>query len=174
MTDHNHLPTLIAEQEKIIDNANKKKAKLLQLSVDGMIADIDFKNMTAQCNKDIEEAEQQIRELNKQLDSSDEFRRKIDEIKKTLAAAQRDAAQGIISKEFVTQYIDKILATPEADGSMTLDIRIFTGETTQKSLQEIRRRTGHTFLRMLPPQSYSYVQVPSLGSFTRMSCPSAS
>lgn len=146
MTDHNHLPTLIAEQEKIIDNANKKKAKLLQLSVDGMIADIDFKNMTAQCNKDIEEAEQQIRELNKQLDSSDEFRRKIDEIKKTLAAAQRDAAQGIISKEFVTQYIDKILATPEADGSMTLNIRIFTGETTQKSLQEIRRRTGHTFL----------------------------
>lgn len=148
MTDHNHLPTLIAEQEKIIDNANKKKAKLLQLSVDGMIADIDFKNMTAQCNKDIEEAEQQIRELNKQLDSSDEFRRKIDEIKKTLAAAQRDAAQGIISKEFVTQYIDKILATPEADGSMTLNIRIFTGETTQKSLQEIRRRTGHTFLTM--------------------------
>ena len=148
MTDHNHLPTLIAEQEKIIDNANKKKAKLLQLSVDGMIADIDFKNMTAQCNKDIEEAEQQIRELNKQLDSSDEFRRKIDEIKKTLAAAQRDAAQGIISKEFVTQYIDKILATPEADGSMTLNIRIFTGETTQKSLQEIRRRTGHMFLTM--------------------------
>lgn len=148
MTDHNHLPTLIAEQEKIIDNANKKKAKLLQLSVDGMIADIDFKNMTAQCNKDIEEAEQQIWELNKQLDSSDEFRRKIDEIKKTLAAAQRDAAQGIISKEFVTQYIDKILATPEADGSMTLNIRIFTGETTQKSLQEIRRRTGHTFLTM--------------------------
>ena len=82
------------------------------------------------------------------MDSSDEFRRKIDEIKKTLAAAQRDAAQGIISKEFVTQYIDKILATPEEDGSMTLNIRIFTGETTQKSLQEIRRRTGHMFLTM--------------------------
>ena len=148
MTDHNTLPSQIAEQRKIIDNANKKKSKLLQLSVDGMIADIDFKHMTAQSNKEIEEAERQIQELNSQLETSDEFRKKIDAIKKNLAAAQRDAAQGIISKEFVTQYIDKILATPEADGSMTLNIRIFTGETTQKSLQEIRRRTGHTFLTM--------------------------
>ena len=146
MTDHNTLPSQIAEQQKVIDNANKKKAKLLQLNVDGMIADIDFKNMTAQSNKEIEEAERQIRELNSQLETSDEFRKKIDAIKKTLAAAQRDVAQGIISKEFVERYIDKILVTPEEDGSMTLDIRIFTGETTQKSLQEIRRRTGHMFL----------------------------
>lgn len=145
MTDHNTLPSQIAEQRKIIDNANKKKSKLLQLSVDGMIADIDFKHMTAQSNKEIEEAERQIQELNSQLETSDEFRKKIDTIKKTLAAAQRDAAQGIISKEFVERYIDKILVTPEEDGSMTLNIRIFTGETTKKSLQEIRRRTGHTF-----------------------------
>lgn len=146
MTDHNTLPSQIAEQQKVIDNANKKKAKLLQLNVDGMIADIDFKNMTAQSNKEIEEAERQIRELNSQLETSDEFRKKIDAIKKTLVAAQRDAAQGIISKEFVERYIDKILVTPEEDGSMTLDIKIFTGETTQKTLQEIRRRTGHMFL----------------------------
>ena len=146
MTDHNTLPSQIAEQQKVINNANKKKAKLLQLNVDGMIADIDFKNMTAQSNKEIEEAERQIRELNSQLETSDEFRKKIDAIKKTLAAAQRDAAQGIISKEFVERYIDKILVTPEEDGSMTLDIKIFTGETTQKTLQEIRRRTGHMFL----------------------------
>lgn len=148
MTDHNTLPSQIAEQRKIIDNANKKKSKLLQLSVDGMIADIDFKHMTAQSNKEIEEAERQIQELNSQLETSDEFRKKIDAIKKTLAAAQRDAAQGIVSKEFVERYIDKILVTPEEDGSMTLNIRIFTGETTKKSLQEIRRRTGHTFLTM--------------------------
>ena len=148
MTDHNTLPSQIAEQQKVIDNANKKKAKLLQLNVDGMIADIDFKNMTAQSNKEIEEAERQIRELNSQLETSDEFRKKIDAIKKTLVAAQRDAAQGIISKEFVERYIDKILVTPEEDGSMTLNIKIFTGETTQKTLQEIRRRTGHMFLTM--------------------------
>ena len=148
MTDHNTLPSQIAEQQKVIDNANKKKAKLLQLNVDGMIADIDFKNMTAQSNKEIEEAERQIRELNSQLETSDEFRQKIDAIKKTLATAQRDAAQGIISKEFVERYIDKILVTPEEDGSMTLDIKIFTGETTQKTLQEIRRRAGHMFLTM--------------------------
>ena len=148
MTDHNTLPSQIMELQKIIDNANKKKAKLLQLNVDGMIADIDFKNMTAQSNKEIEETERQIRDLNSQLETSEEFRKKIDAIKKTLAAAQRDAAQGIISKDFVERYIDKILVTPEEDGSMTLNIKIFTGETTQKTFQEIRRRTGHMFLTM--------------------------
>ena len=50
------------------------------------------------------------------------------------------------------QYIDKIIATPEEDGSLRLDIRIFTGDTDQKWLREIPRRTGHTFKRMIEQQ----------------------
>ena len=52
---------------------------------------------------------------------------------------------GLINKEFVEQYIDKIFATPEEDGSLRLQIKIFTGETTDKYLQNLRSRTGHTF-----------------------------
>ena len=44
---------------------------------------------------------------------------------------------------------DKIFVTPEADGSMRLQIKIFTGETTDKYLQSLRRRTGHTFKKMI-------------------------
>ena len=36
--------------------------------------------------------------------------------------------------------------------TMMLDIKIFTGETPQKSLSEIPRRTGHTFKRMIEQQ----------------------
>ena len=43
------------------------------------------------------------------------------------------------------QYIDKIFATPEEEGSSRLQIKIFTGETTDKYLQNLRSRTGHTF-----------------------------
>ena len=80
-----------------------------------------------------------------------------------LREAERDAAQGLISKEFVDRYIDKIFATPEEDGSLRLQIKIFTGESTEKYLQSLRAgaarsaqgiqrhagRTGHTFKKMI-------------------------
>jgi hypothetical protein len=70
-------------------------------------------------------------------------------IRSTLEAARRDAAQGMVTAEWVSKYIDKILATPEEDGSLRLDIKIFTGETTQKYLANLARRTGHTFKKMI-------------------------
>ena len=140
MTDHNQLPARIAAHEKQIDNAGRKKSKLLQLSVDGMISDRDFKSMTDQCNAEIEEAEAQIEALNGQLQSSEAFKKKIDGIRRVLAEAQRDAASGVIGKEFVEKYIDKIFVTPEAENAMRLEIRIFTGESTEKLLKKVRSR----------------------------------
>ena len=152
MTDHNQLPSQIAAQQRIIDNAEKKKSKLLQLSADGMISDRDFKQMTDGCNKEIEQAEKETNALNAELGTSEAHKAKIVKIRKVLSDAQKDAAAGVISKEFVEQYIDKIIATPEEDGSMTLNIKIFTGDTAQKTLSEIPRRTGHTFKRMIEQQ----------------------
>lgn len=149
MSDQGGLPGKIEEQEKIIDNANRKKAKLLQLNVDALITDRDFSSMTADCNREIDQAEQTIEELKEQLESSDEFRKKIDGIRRTLAAAQADAANGLVGKEFVEKYIDKIFVTPESDGKLRLEIKIFTGETTQKYLDKLARRTGHTFKKMI-------------------------
>ena len=73
----------------------------------------------------------------------------MDTIRKTLQDAQRDAAQVIITKDFVDQYIDKIFVTPQEDGSMKLEIKIFTGESTDRYLQKLAGRTGHTFKKMI-------------------------
>ena len=88
-------------------------------------------------------------ELEQQRDSAADFKKHIDTIRRVLQEAERDAAQGLINKEFVEQYIDKIFATPEEDGSMRLQIKIFTGETTDKYLQKLRGRAGHTFKKMI-------------------------
>ena len=120
-----------------------QKNKLLQLNVDGMISDKDFKEMTEQCSAEMADTEQQIAELKEQLQSSEAFREKIDGIRRVLAEAQRDAATGIIGKEFVDRYIDKIFVTPEAEDVLRLDIRIFTGETTEKLLERVRGRAGN-------------------------------
>ena len=65
-----------------------------------------------------------------------------------LREAKRDAAQGIINKEFVDRYIDKIFVTPE-DSRLKLQIKLFTGDSTDKYLANLRGRAGHTFKKMI-------------------------
>ena len=76
------------------------------------------------------------------MGSQAELSKKIEEIRKVLANAQRDAASGIITKEFVDKYIDKIFVTPTEDDTLLLQIKIFTGETTEKYLRKFKSRAG--------------------------------
>ena len=132
-----------------IELAQKKKGKLLGFNAAGQLSDKDFLSMNRDCEAEINEAEHKIYDLEQQQLSKDEFRRHIETIRRVLHDAKRDAAQGIINKEFVDKYIDKIFVTPETDGSLRLQIKIFTGETTEKYLQNLRSRTGHTFKKMI-------------------------
>ena len=123
----------------------KKKQKLLTFNALGELSDRDFLSMNKQCAQELEQARQELMELEQQRDSAADFKKHIDTIRRVLQEAERDAAQGLINKEFVEQYIDKIFATPEEDGTMRLQIKIFTGETADKYLQKLRGRAGHTF-----------------------------
>lgn len=149
LSDHGELPHRMEGYRKIAELAQKKKAKLLEYNVTGQISDADFLSMTSGCNQEIEEAEAAIQELEEQLESSAGYKKHIEDIRRTLKAAQDSAAQGLIGKEFVEQYIDKIYVTPEEDGTLRLDVKIFTGESTARSLEKLKRRTGHTFKKMI-------------------------
>ena len=140
LTRNGALPQKIEEQQKIIDLANRKKNKLLQLVADDSVTHADFKSMTAACNEEIQTAEAEIAELERDALEREEFRKKIEEIRRVLANAQRDAASGIITKEFVDKYIDKIFVTPTEDNTLLLQIKIFTGETTEKYLRKFKSR----------------------------------
>ena len=131
-----------------IDVARKKKSKLLGYNATGQLSDRDFLEMNKDCDQEIDGAERQIYELEQQQLSKAEFRRHIDAIRRVLREAKRDAAQGVISKEFVDRYIDKIFVTPE-DGRLKLQIKLFTGDSTGKYLTSLRSRTGHTFKKMI-------------------------
>ena len=139
----------IAALKEQADLSRKKKSKLLGYNAAGQLSDKDFLAMNKECDKEIEEAERQIYELEQQQLSKEEFRKHIDTIRRVLHDAKRDAAQGIINKDFIDKYIDKIFVTPEADGTMRLQIKIFTGETTDKYLSKLRGRTGHTMKKMI-------------------------
>jgi hypothetical protein len=76
-------------------------------------------------------------------------------IRRVLREASKQCVGEAITKEFVDTFIDKIFVTPEEDGSLRLDIRIFTGDSCEKYLQKLKNkadpesRTGHTFKKMI-------------------------
>ena len=76
------------------------------------------------------------------MQSNEEFHKHMAKIRAVMREAQKCVEAGFITKSFVDQYIDKIFVTPEKDGTIRLDIRIFTGEATEKYLEKLKVRSG--------------------------------
>ena len=142
MTEGGTLTQKIAEQQKVIDFANRKKNKLLQLVADDSVSHADFKSMTAACNEEIGQAEKRIAELETLCSESETFKKKIESIRQVMADAQRDAAKGMVDKEFIEVYVDKIFVTPIDENTMQLKIKIFTEESTEKLLRKLEFHGG--------------------------------
>ena len=155
MTSNGDIEKKIEDVNRSIELSLKKKGKLLELVTLDSITAYDFKSMTEQCNADIKAAEQELAELQSQQESSKEFKENMDRIRRVLADAERDCLNGKITKEFVDVFIDKIFVTPESDGSMRLDIKIFSGDLCERYIEKLKKRTnfegctGHTFKRMI-------------------------
>lgn len=149
MTADGNLTKKIDDAEAKLQLALKKKSKLLELVALDSITAEDFKTMTAQCNTEIKSLEQELSELHSQEKSSQDFRTHMEKVRSVLRAAEQDIANGTITKDFIDTFIDQIYVTPEEDGSMCLAIKIFTGDTTEKYLENLRSRTGHTFKKMV-------------------------
>ena len=60
-----------------------------------------------------------------------------------LPSARDFIRKRIITKDFIDTFIDKIYVTPQEDGSMRLDIKIFTGDSTEKYLKKLKSRAGN-------------------------------
>ena len=166
------LGSQIAALHKKLATVEQKRMKLLTFNAQGKLDDADFLAMNKQCSAEAKTLQAQLDELTAQQESAGNMKQQLDTIRTVLRNAQKDAAKGVISKEFVTRYIDKIFVTPEEDGSLCLDIKIFTGESCEKHLQNLRRQaaaqtvvpqavaafsptddpevsTGHTFKKMI-------------------------
>ena len=139
MTGDGTLHEKVKAQQAIIDTENRKKDKLLLLTMNGNITDRDFKRMCDECNLVIDKAEAAIQELEDSMASAEEFHKQIQGIRNALGRAKQAAKTGIINNDFVNSYIDKIMVTPEGEGTVRLDIKIFTGERTERYLQKLKR-----------------------------------
>lgn len=153
--DEEDVQKRVAEQARRIDLATKKKGKLLEYNVTGQITDKDFITMNKQCDDEINQAENEIAELNEQENSRAEFKKHIETIRRILKDASKDASRGIINKDFIDKYIDKIFVTP-MNSEMRLEIKLFTGETTEKFLAKLKGRAGHTFKNVITVRTVKF------------------
>ena len=144
LEETNDFAKTIKALQKKIDTETKKKSKLLEYNVSGNLSDKDFLSMNKECSQKIEAYEFEISELSEQLNSREEFKEHINTIRLVLKEAEKDAENGIINKEFVKKYIDKIYATPLENNTMKLEVKIFTGESTEKFLQRLKNNSGRT------------------------------
>jgi DNA invertase Pin-like site-specific DNA recombinase len=151
LNNENDIQKQITEQERRLDLAEKKKSKLLEYNVTGQISDKDFISMNKQCTEEISAAQNELADLSAQQNSKAEFKKHIDTIRRVLQNAERDAANGIVNSDFIRKYIDKIFVTPEGD-TMRIEIKIFTGETTEKFLSKLKLSTGHISKKMIEAQ----------------------
>ena len=149
LSQSNDAPKQIQKLEETIAMAEKKRQKLLMFNAMGELSDADFIAMSKQCGKEIEQAQKELEALAQQRNSAADFKKHMDTIRRVLREAAADAANGLVNKEFVDQFIDKIYATMDENGTMHLQIKLFTGEVTDKYLTSLRSRTGHTFKKMI-------------------------
>ncbi len=136
------LGSQIAALYKKLATVEQKRMKLLTFNAQGKLDDADFLAMNKQCSAEAKALQAQLDELTAQQESAGNMKQQLDTIRTVLRNAQKDAAKGVITKEFVARYIDKIFVTPEEDGSLRLDIKIFTGESCEKHLQNLRRQAS--------------------------------
>ena len=164
--DNSSVQQQIATIEQKIDFEARKKRKLLDYNITGQITDNEYLQRSRECEQEIVRLQNTLQELHEQMESKEDFRKHMESIRSVMRDAQRDANQQIVSKEFIDKYIDKIFVTPQEDGSLRLEIKIFTGDATEKYLKHLKQRaerqenapvcaavcagrTGHTFKNMI-------------------------
>jgi len=157
---------LVKELTKIkkkIALLNKKKSKILEYNVEGKINDEEFLKINKEASDEISALQIEASEIEEQLNSREEYKKHIEIIHKVLADAERDAADGIINKEFIDKYIDRIYITPEDETKMRLEIKIFTGESTDKFLSKMRERSCNR-QRLAPTGTEGITVTPAQGA----------
>ena len=137
-----NLNAQIDKQNALLARIKLKKEALLDLKVDGAISNAEFKQRNEALDTEKKAAEEALAELEQQRLSSEAHREHMAKIHAALKAAEQDVANGKVTKEFIDTYIDKIFVTPQEDGTMELDIRIFTGESTKKYLARLKSRAS--------------------------------
>lgn len=150
LSSDDHLQKAISGVRCKIEEIEKKQRKLLELYTTDSIKRNQFVEMNNKLEKERETLENDLAEYETQLSSKSEFNKRMDEIRRILLKAQKEAADGIISADFINRYVDKIIVTPENPYTVRLEVKLLTGRKCVKYLEKLRNfHMGVTSKKMI-------------------------
>ena len=139
--------------ETKIEQIYASKDELFDMYMKGEETKSEYIRGRDRLNAQLEVAHKKLKELQEQSIQKDEFKDQMKKVKDALKAALKASKSGLITPEFVAQYIDRIIVTINEAGVAHLDIKIFTGKENQAWLTKLGTafevRTGNTFKKMV-------------------------
>lgn len=148
LLDANDNQAEINKINKDIITQEKMKTKLLEHNTNGNITDDDFVKMTTDCNAEIDRLHQQLNILSETAKTEQDIKKELANIKAILKAAEKHIDDEEIDKAFVDRYIKEIIVYPEEDVTR-FEIRLNTGTSIEKFLENTRGRAGHISKKMI-------------------------
>ena len=113
--------------ENNIVKINDKKDKLLELSIEGRLTNVEFEERNNLCNEELKAKEQELRQLQRKCDGQADQNKNILKFKNELlnyfSSNKKELTSGIVNT-----FVDKIYVTSDGE-TMQLKICLNTGDT---------------------------------------------
>lgn len=141
-----------SEQERLtkeLVSIEARQDELLEMKLSGDITLDQFKRMMDKTRVQIAQVNAELNDLEHNEELIVQLEEQIDRLKNALDYGLQDLKDGIITRDFVDNYIKRIDVTPLGDNRQRLEIQGFAGDVIQREFEKVRGRTGQTFKKMI-------------------------
>ena len=143
-----------AERERIakeLSSVEKKQDQLLDMKVAGDLTLDEFKRMMDKTRVQKANLEAALDNMDDWEEIAEQMEEQVDRLKRALSFKLEDLEDGMITRDFVDNFIKRIDVTPLDNGHLSLQIHLLTDEIVQRELEKIRGRTGQLSKNIFPP-----------------------
>ena len=140
----------LESMEKQESDLYKQQTKLIELYTSEIISREQFRERNDKLEKQRIELSMEIKIFKEQLASQNEFHKSMEEIKRVLVAAENESTDRIVDFSFINRFVDKIVAEPINPYTIRLEVKLLTGKTCEKFLENlVKSRLGFTSKKMI-------------------------
>lgn len=128
---------------------DEKQDQLLDLKIAGDLTLDEFKRMMEKTRARKAQLEQELSNLSNWEDLSEQMSQQCQQLRKALSFKLSELEDGLINRDFVDCFIQRIDVTPGSDGTLELEIQVLTSDVIHRELKKTEGRTGQTFKKMI-------------------------
>lgn len=152
--DNTSIKSEITSLNNNIQVEEKKQNKLLELLSTDVINTDDFKRMNDEIVKKMSELKEKLRQLQNQSSFSSDIRKYVQRITEALSNTKNIINANMINRNFIENFIDRILITPINENTMDVRIQLFTDDQYNTNYYKTQTKnigsTGQTSLEICP------------------------